>query len=445
MFKKITAAILSAACLMSAITATAFAETPADTAEMRDISTMELVRDMGIGINLGNTMESFGDWVDQWGDGTVTSYETAWGSPVITKEIIQGYADEGFGVLRIPVGWSNLMGENYTINPDYIARVRQIVDWTLEADMYAIINIHYDGGWVNEFPEKKTECMKRFTRFWEQICDGFEDYDDHLMFEAQNEEFGWSSLYDEWNPNQQGKEISYALVNEINQKFVDIVRASGGNNPERHLLICGYNTDVKKTCDPLYKLPYDPAGRYAVSVHYYTPALFCILEEDADWGKMQPYWGSDSDYDELYKFMDMMKTNFIDKGIPVIIGEYGCPEKNKDPDSVVRFISSVCKAAYERQMCPVLWDVTGGHYDRTTCKMKNSELQKLLAAVPDKPKAVSGDVNNDDIVNALDAAAILRYVVRLEALSDISNGDANNDGKVDALDAGAILQMVVGA
>ncbi len=442
MFRKFIAVILSFVCIAAAVSVPAAADNSTPYGQMRDISTMQLVREMGIGINLGNTMESCGDWIAQWSDGTVTSYETAWGSPVITEEIIRGYAAEGFGVLRIPVGWSNLMGENYTISKDYIDRVRQIVDWTIEADMYAIINIHYDGGWVNEFPEKKNECMKRFTRFWQQISESFKNYGDRLMFEAQNEELGWSSLYDEWNPAKNDRETSYALVNEINQKFVDIVRASDGNNPKRHLLISGYNTDIKKTCDPLFKMPYDPANRCAVSVHYYIPALFCILEEDADWGKMQPYWGSEDDYNELYGFMDMMKENFIDKGIPVIIGEYGCPQKNKDPDSVVRFITSVCQAAYDRQMCPVLWDVTDGHYNRTTCRMTNPELQKLIAAIPED-NGKKGDVNNDGVVNALDAAAVLRHAVGLETLR-LKNGDVNSDGKIDVLDASAILKKIVG-
>ena len=124
---------------------------------MRDITTMELVRDMGIGINLGNTMEACGDWIAdvdaQWGDGilTVQDYETAWGSPIVTKEMIQGMADEGFGVVRVPVAWSNLIGENYKINEALDARVHEIVDWVIDADMYCIINIHWDNGWVNTF------------------------------------------------------------------------------------------------------------------------------------------------------------------------------------------------------------------------------------------------------------------------------------------------------
>lgn len=346
--------------------------------EMRDITTMQIVKEMGIGINLGNTYESCGDWIAQWGDGTPESYETAWGSPIITQEIIQGYKDAGFDSLRIPVAWSNLMSADYTISKDYMAAVKEVVDWALEADLYVIINLHYDNGWLAELPTKKTECMKKYTRIWEQVSAEFKDYDDHLIFEAQNEEFGWSSVWNEYSGSTKGKAESYALVNEINQKFVDIVRKSGGNNAERHLLISGYNTDIVKTCDPLFKMPNDPAGRCAISVHYYTPAVFAILEEDAGWGKCRSDWGTDADFEELDTLMDMMKENYVDKGIPVIIGEYGCPTKNKDMDSVRLFISSVCEAAVDRDMCPMLWSVTDHFYDRNTCKMKDEKLHKML-------------------------------------------------------------------
>jgi len=339
-------------------------------------STMDIVRDMGIGINLGNTYESCGDWIAQWGDGSVESYETAWGSPVITREIIQGYADEGFGVLRVPVAWSNLMGDDYTISPDYIREVKQVVDWAIDCGLYVIVNLHYDSGWLEHFPTDKANCMYRYTRIWTQVAEAFKDYDDRLMFEGQNEELGWRSVWDPW-VSDKGKEESYALVNEVNQKFVDIIRASGGNNPKRHLLIPGYNTNIGNTCDPLFKMPYDPAGRCAVSVHYYDPVVFALISEDVDWGKSVPTWGSEEEYQYLYDQMDMMKKHFYDKGIPVIIGEYGCPLENKDPDCVRLFLSSVCRAAYERGLCPVLWSVTNIHYDRYTCQLSDRKLAEL--------------------------------------------------------------------
>lgn len=341
------------------------------------MSTMEVVKDMGIGINLGNTYESCGDWIAQYGDGTPESYEKAWGSPVITEQIIKGYADEGFGAIRIPVAWSNLMGDNYTISPAYAEAVKEVVDWALKYDLYVIVNLHYDSGWLENFPTDKENCMKKYCRIWEQVSELFKDYGEKLIFESQNEELGWFSVWNYYAGNA-GKEESYALVNEINQNFVNIVRSSGGKNADRHLLISGYNTDIVRTCDSLFKMPDDAAGRCAVSVHYYTPPVFAILTEDADWGKAAPTWGSEAEQKELKEYMDMLKVNFVDKGIPVIIGEYGCPTKNKEPESVRLFLSSVCKEAYERGMCPMLWSTTGEHYDRDNCRMIDAELAKAF-------------------------------------------------------------------
>ena len=195
-----------------------------------------------------------------------------------------------------------------------------------------------------------------------------------------NEEGGWDSIWNKWGSGA-GKPEAYVILNEINQAFVDTVRASGGNNKYRHLLIAGYQTGITETCDELFHMPEDPAGRCAVSVHYYTPSTFAILEEDASWGKAVPTWGTDAEFKELKMYMTMMKTHFVDKGIPVIVGEYGCPKKNKDADSVRLYLSSVCKEAYNNQLCPVLWDVTGSHYDRETCRMYDQDLRNALMSV----------------------------------------------------------------
>ena len=379
MFKK-TLAFLSSVCLL--MTAIPFTSLAYDTeSDMRNITTAELVEEMGIGINLGNTFESCGDWIAEGGNPTVESYETAWGSPVITEEIIQGYADAGFGVLRVPVAWSNLMGDDYTISSDYLAAVKEVVDWAIESNLYVILNIHYDNGWFAKFPTEKETCMYKYTRIWTQLCDAFADYGDYLMFESLNEEGCWDSVWNQWTGTDDEKVTAFNLLNEINQKFVDIVRSSGGNNPERHLLIAGYATNIGHTCDDLYKMPDDPINRCAVSVHYYTPPAFAILEEDADWAAMRSTWGTDADFDELNSEMDKMKEKYVDNGIPVIIGEYGCPKTNKDADSVRLFIKSVCEAAYSRNMCPVLWDITGLHYDRDECKMVDYTLRRQLMSI----------------------------------------------------------------
>ena len=416
---------------------------PSQNRGMRDITTMELVRDMGVGINLGNTLESCGDWIKQWGDGTTASYETAWGSPVITQSMIQGYANEGFGVVRVPVAWSNMMDDDYTLSPEYTARVQQVVDWVIDADMYCIINIHYDNGWVNKFPENKDEDMRRYTTMWTQIADAFKEYDDHLIFESQNEELGWDSLWNRWGGTD-GKAESYALANEINQKFVDIIRNSDGNNSERHLLISGYNTDIELTCDSMFQMPADPMNRCAVSVHYYTPSGFAILTEDADWGKASSTWGSDAEYAELNRNMDMLKTTFIDNGIPVIIGEYGCPKENKEETSVRSFLTSVCQAAYDRQLCPVMWDVTGLHYDRTDCKLYDQKLKSAFNEISgfdpsqkeEQPSVIRGDVSGDGQLNVADVVLLQKWLLSVSGteLSDGKTADLTNDGIINIFD-----------
>lgn len=350
----------------------------ANSADMRDISTMELVRDMGLGINLGNTMEAVivcepgDDGCVNWVNGMAT-LETSWGSPEITGAMVKGYADAGLKTLRIPVAWSNKMtadnaGGSYTISAALTDRVEQIVNYALNNGMYAIVNIHWDGGWWEKFPADSAECMRKYTNIWTQISERFKNYGDYLMFESLNEEGVWQSVWNQYDDTG-NKARAFGLLNAINQKFVDIVRASGGNNGERHLLIAGYATNIDRTCDPAFKMPDDPKNRRAVSVHYYDPFGFTHLEKNESWAALRLTWGTAEDYDELNGYMDKMKTNFADKGIPVIVGEYGFASNlARDPGEIRKYTLAVAEAVYSRNMCPVLWDVQRDnridYYDR---------------------------------------------------------------------------------
>lgn len=326
--------------------------------------TMDFVKSMGIGINLGNTLEARPKVP---GNYTVSDYETAWYSPIITEDMIKGYLRLGFDSVRVPVTWSNMMSEDYTISPDYIARAKEIIGWILKNGMKAIVNIHHEDRWFKNFPADEPECMKKYTRIWEQVAEAFKDYPLDLMFESLNEEACWNDLWDRTGKHgDNGKPEAYALLGRINQKFVDTVRSSGGNNPQRHLLIAGYCTDIVQTCDELFWLPIDPAERYAVSMHYYTPPEFAIISKDAPWGKARADWGSEADYNQLNGLMDMMYERFVKNGIPVIMGEYGCTRANKARETVREYLTSVCRAVYTRGACPMLWDTPGGFYDRKT-------------------------------------------------------------------------------
>lgn len=353
--------------------------------EMRDdMTTSQIVEEMGLGINLGNTLEACGDWIDS--SGGVNSYETAWGSPTITEDMIAGYAAAGFDSVRIPVAWSNLMAEDYTIAPELLDRVETVAQYVLDNGMYAVVNLHWDNGWIAGFSTDYDTCMEKYTRIWEQVTDRFADYGDHLILESMNEEGCFDDLWNRYSGSDDGKAEAYGIVNCINQQFVDLVRDSDGNNPQRHLLIAGYATDVDLTCDEAFQMPQDEAGRYAVSVHYYTPPTFCILEEDADWGKAKTTWGSPRDQRILENDMDKLKSRFLDNGVPVIIGEYGCSTKNKTEETVRTFLTAVAQAAYSRGMCPMLWDVTSVFYDRNNCRMLDSQLEQDLQEIAAAPR-----------------------------------------------------------
>lgn len=351
---------------------------------MRDISSAELVKDMGLGWNLGNTLDSICPWIT---GGTVEQYETGWGNPVITKDIIKKVKASGFKTVRIPITWINCMDTSTnTVRADFMARVKEVVDWCIEEDLYVIINVHHDGGsadtaWIRNAAKDFTGVEKRFASLWTQISQTFKDYSDYLVFEGMNEiDFGSVS-----------KNEAYDTMNKLNQTFVDTVRSTGGNNAQRHLLVSGYNTDIALTSDSRFVMPQDKAGRLMLSLHYYSPPQFCVAESNCSWCTPQTVWGSADDYAALDAAMLKIYTNFISKGIPVIIGEYGVlteAENNKDKESIRKYLAAVSEKAVSYGMCPILWDAGSSgdmkFIDRKTCAFNDSEIEKNYKALAEK-------------------------------------------------------------
>jgi endoglucanase len=354
---------------------------PADTVtpgDAQNTQAMAFARQMGIGWNLGNTLEACGI------NGTsVRSYETAWGQPVTAKAVFDGIKAAGLRSVRIPVAWSNMIAADYTINPQLMNRVEEVAKYALDDELYVIINVHWDGGWIKTFPNKPDECMKKYKAIWTQISARFKGYSDHLIFESLNEEGSFDDLWNRWHGPQGQKKKAYDILNNINQEFTNLVRASGGNNTQRYLLIAGYATDIDRTTDPAFIMPQDPVSHSMISIHYYDPSTFTILQKDADWGKAAYTWGTPAEVAAVKADLMKMKR-FADKGIPVVVGEFGCATK-KDPASIARYTSTVCETAYSLGYVPMLWD-TGGYYDRTICKFRDPLIGKAFARIAATPR-----------------------------------------------------------
>ena len=355
------------------------------------IDAYDIVKEMGAGTNLGNTLESCGTWIDT---SNTSNYETAWGQPVTTQEMIDGMKAAGFDSIRIPVAWSNMMADDgtYTINEKYFNRVETVLNYALNADMYVIINIHFDSGWWARFGSKteqeRKDAMTKYKTMWTQIANRFQEYSDRLIFESANEELGTrlNSTDDYKGSGYYAKDdldSLYKLTNEINQTFVDIVRSTGGNNARRFLLIAGYDTDISKTCDLRYKMPTDTIDSHLmVSIHYYSPATYCIVDNPKNsWG-YDASWGTDEDIKALQSELSQIRISFVNKGYPVIIGEYGVTDTKISENNFVRkegrdlFFRSVCEFALENNMCPILWDCSQV-FDRRSLTMTN-EAEKAL-------------------------------------------------------------------
>lgn len=383
-FKKLAAVAIScavvctsfAACGKEAKDSSAGNDSGSGAQEMKDVSSMDLVKDMKLGWNLGNSLDVCN--ADRDGDGQVNEHsdnvdETLWGNVKTTKKIFETLKDEGFNAVRIPITWRDHMSDDYTVDVDWMNRVQEVVDYAYDLDMYVIINVHHDGGgdpefgaWIRNASEDYDGVLKKYKTLWNQICERFQDYDEKLIFESMNEVgFDDMSVSD-----------AYETLNNLNQEFVDLVRASGGNNPNRHLLIAGYWTDVEKTCSDKYKMPNDPAGKCIVSVHYYTPWEFCTTNINHEWGTPQ-------EVKVMQGKVNDMVTNFVDKGIPVIIGEFGTGVWNEE-SSGIYFSEMFVKLCHDAGIATFMWD-DGAQFDRENCKWNYPDL---LAAMQ---KAVSGE------------------------------------------------------
>ena len=341
-----------------------------DNGVMREgLTALEATRLMGNGINLGNTLEACDNNVGIKTN-TPLSYETHWGQPKTTQAMIDGMKAAGFDTIRIPVAWmtnaTHLYEGDYTIDADYMDRVEEVVRYARKAGMYVIVNDHWDGGWYGMFGSESAEtralAMEAYKGMWQQIAERFRDYSDYLIFESANEELG--SRFDENSPLYCSDSVvtyltddeRYALTNEINQTFVDVVRATGGNNATRFLLIAGYGTNIDQTCDDRFQMPKDTAvSKLMVSVHYYDPWSYCGASSAASATK----WGKVSDYEYMDQQLAKM-TKFTEAGYGVVIGEYGAlPCSDGLKDNTLAYHTAFLDTCTKYNLTNCLWDCSG--------------------------------------------------------------------------------------
>ena len=278
-----------------------------DTSEMRNITSVQMAKEMVPGWNVGNSLEALPS-------------EISWGNPKITQILIDAVKASGFNSIRIPVAWSKFTdAANYVIDEAWLDRVEDVVNYVLSNGMYAIINEHWDNGWIEPTYSKQDEVNKRLAAMWKQIATRFRDYDDHLLFAGTNEvHVGYGTPTKEY----------YTVQNSYNQTFVNAVRSTGGRNYYRHIVVQGYNTNIDHTIN-YFVIPHDVvSNRLFVEVHYYDPYNFTLNENSkiTQWGKYATVpsktetWANEAYADAQFK---KMKTKFIDKGYAVILGEYG--------------------------------------------------------------------------------------------------------------------------
>ena len=430
--KKILSMLISAVMAVSAtistISVTVSAVETKD-ASFEDLNKLAITEAMQPGWNLGNQLEASNNGVPN---------ETTWGNPVIRKELIHAVKLAGFKSIRIPISYLNKIGSapNYTIDADWLARIKKVVDYCVDEGLYAIINMHgdgyntVDGGWLlcNASDEKQPEIKAKYAACWEQIATLFKDYDEHLIFESMNEEF--DGLYSYSNGEEYPNRTYYANINAYNQIFVDTVRKTGENNAKRWLLIPGWNTNINYTVDDKYgfTLPTDTnrdasipknEQRIMVSVHYYDPWNFCgdgTSSKYSQWGKDADPNKKETSYDCDENFMEgqIKKVNekFVSKGYPVVIGEYGCINKSAaDPQNTkfrAYYDKTLCEFSKEYGCIPVYWDNGAigdsfGLINRTTTKVVQQEIVDAIVDVflTAKDKLNLAIIGTDDLEEKL--------------------------------------------
>lgn len=313
-------------------------------------ASIEIVNEMGIGYNLGGVFDCYNKSI------TIKNPDeqiTLCGNPIPNKTMIKNIKKYGLKTIRLPVTWINFIDEKGIINSEWMQRVKEVIDWIIDLNLFCILNLYHDGdqgNWLSEGLKAK----QKYLNLWTEIANEFINYDsEHLIFESMNR-----PLYKKDNDY-----YDYDTLFELLQGFINTIRNSGGNNYYRLLLISGMNSELKHTNIKDYKIPKDPANKIAISLKYFFPP-------DYNSSISTLKWGSDADYNAMISSFDVMKNIFINKGIPIIISEVEIYTKDakdeKEKKSIRQFfylISSLSSDYKDIMIC--LWDTSNKNYSTT--------------------------------------------------------------------------------
>ena len=372
------------------------------------------------GWNLGNTLEP-------------PSGEGTWG-PAATQNLINAVADAGFNTVRLPVAWDAHANQStYQIDAAWMARVKQVVDWCYARNLYVVLNIHWDGGWMenNITNSVNSTINAKLQSYWTQIATTFRNYDHRLIFAGANEPNCDTAA--QWN-----------TLRSYYNTFISAVRSTGGNNANRWLVVQGPNTNAELSNQLVTSLPYDPTpGRLMFEIHHYTPYPFALMEEDASWGKRSYFWGQgyhhptrtdrNATFDEeagVETQFQWMVDKCVSQGVPVIIGEFQAIKRANQSDltgsdlqlhlaSRTYFHKYIVDAANRKGLKPIYWDIAGQMFDWTTGAVTDRDNLRVLtggAALP--PPGGGGIIPN----------GIYRIVARHSGKALEVGGFAKNDG-----------------
>jgi len=348
-------------------------------------SATDIVNDMGIGYNLGNLFDCYSTSEEIK---TPDEQITLWGNSPPNKQLFKFLKKSGFKTIRFPITWMHFMDESGKVNPLWMSRVKEVVKWIIDDNMYCIIDLHNDaleGNWLSEGLASKN----KYKYLWEQIANEFKDFDDeYLLFEALNMgNYRINGIYD------------YKTLFNLSQTFIDSVRNSGGKNKERLLVLAGANKDIDLTCSDDYIIPKDPSNKLAISVHYYSPDAFALESDRNPWTyiwnskvyEIPPLtkWGDEGHYNDMINSFENLKRYYADKGIPVIITEVGVlTEELKEIDSIKNYLNALFSLSSEYNgFMACLWDTSNrnignmNYIDRNTNQWYNEKFRSTIKII----------------------------------------------------------------